>query len=528
MRNELKNHDILNLTVNGEGSSALLKPNSAQEQTRDQEEARQYILSALDALSAHVAILDDTGEIIGVNAAWREFAIENDFNLPDYGIGTNYLTVCENSAKLNSPDASLVADGIRAIMDGSMDEFQLEYPCHSPYEHRWFVLRISGFHWYEQRRLIVAHQNVSELKRAQLELAESKQKTEAILDNVNNAIISSDFHGIIETANRSASRIFGYELHELIGKPLEELIITEADFRNLNGDLRHELVGRRKDGTRFPIEFSLNELQLNDGIHYTCIIQNISLRKRMENEVRERERVQMALEKERDLRSFKNRFLSMMGHELNTPLASISLSYDMLKKYRHLSTEDENEQALDNIQQQVGHLTEIVKDVMTLSRAEAEGLSIEPKEIDLITYCRDVVEEFQFSYHKSHQLEFECESRDIRAQIDSRMMRRVFSNLLSNAIKYSPKGGKISFELRQEDKIAIIRVSDSGIGIPEKELKQLFEPFQRASNAAGFAGTGLGLAIVKQVVELHQGSVEVESKLGKGACFSIRIPLKQS
>jgi len=80
----------------------------------------------------------------------------------------------------------------------------------------------------------------------------------------------------------------------------------------------------------------------------------------------------------------------------------------------------------------------------------------------------------------------------------------------------------------EEDKTAIIRVSDSGIGIPDKELKQLFEPFQRASNAAGFAGTGLGLAIVKQVVELHQGSVEVESKLGKGACFSIRIPLKQS
>lgn len=505
----------------------MLLPGKSRDKTRDQDEASQFIQSALDALSAHVAILDDSGEIIGVNVAWRDFAEENHFTLPDYGIGTNYLTVCENAARLNSPDAPLVAQGIRAVMEGSLNEFQLEYPCHSPAEKRWFVVRISGFQWYEQRRLIVAHQNVSELKRVQIELRESKQAIEAVLDNVNNAIISSDFNGIIETANRAASRIFGYELDELIGRPLQDLILIDGDFRNLNGDLRHEMLGLRKDGTQFPLEFSLNELQLNDGIHYTCIIQNISLRKRMDAEIRERERIEMALEKERDLRAFKNRFLSMMGHELNTPLASISLSYDMLKKYRHLSTEEENEQALDNIQQQVGHLTEIVKDVMTLSRSEAEGLTIEPAEIDLITYCRDVVEEFQFAYHKSHQVEFECEARDIRAQIDRRLMRRVFSNLLSNAIKYSPEGGTVSFGLEQKDGHVIVRVSDSGIGIPAKELAQLFEPFQRASNAIGIAGTGLGLAIVKQVVELHQGSVEVESKLGKGSSFRVRIPLKQ-
>ena len=126
----------------------MLLPGNSRDKTRNHDEASQFIQSALDALSAHVAILDDSGEIIGVNVAWREFAEQNNFSLPDYGIGTIYLTVCENAARLNSPDAPLVADGIRAVINGSLDEFQLEYPCHSPAEKSWFVVRISGFQWY--------------------------------------------------------------------------------------------------------------------------------------------------------------------------------------------------------------------------------------------------------------------------------------------------------------------------------------------------------------------------------------------
>jgi PAS domain S-box-containing protein len=509
----------------------VLLPNKSQDTSRNVEESNQFIQSALDALSAHIAILDESGEIIGVNTAWRLFAEKNSLRNSNYGIGTNYLSVCDASALLNSPDAGEVAGGIRDVINGILPEFQLEYPCHSPTERRWFVVRISRFDWYGQQRLIVAHQNVSELKRVQIELEESKQGIEAILNAVNNGIISTDSQGIIETANRAAERIFGYQISELIGLHLEEIIFPEADFRQLNGDMRYELIGIRKDGSNFPVEFSLNELKSNDGTLYTCIIQDISLRKRVQAEVQERERMQMALEKERDLRSFKNRFLSMIGHELNTPLASISLSYDMLKKYRHMSTDEENEQAIDNIQQQVEHLSEMVKDVMSLSRAESEGLNIEPRNIDLITYCQDVVEEFQFTHQKSHDIEFECAADTIRAQIDRRLLRRVFSNLLSNAIKYSPQGGKVSFWLgldEADSEFAMVRVSDSGIGIPEKDLALLFEPFHRASNASSLPGTGLGLAIVKQIIELHQGSVDVQSTLDKGTCFTIRLPLRQA
>lgn len=493
-------------------------------------ESEEFLQSALDALSAHVAILDNDGNIIGVNAAWKHFADSNHYQDTTYGIGTNYLAVCDASAKLKSKDAIIVADGIRNIMNGKIADFQLEYPCHSPAQKRWFVLRVSRFDWFNNIRVIVAHQNVTELKHVQIELSESKKRIEAIIDNVNNGIVTINSKGHIETANRASARIFGYQLDELVGLHLEDIMterFTDEDsFHRLNGQHGHELIGIRKDGASFPMYFSLNRLQLDDSTIYTCIIQDITYRKRMEAEIIERERMQVALDKERELRSLKNRFLSMMGHELNTPLASISLSYDMLKKYSHVSTPEENEQALDNIQQQVGHLRDMVKDVMTISRAETEGINIDVERVNIVLYCQDIVDEFDFIHSQTHSIEFECDVKRIMTRLDRRLMRRVVTNLLSNAIKYSPYGKKVILSLRLSDtQNIIIKVQDFGMGIPQEDQERLFEPFHRATNVDAVPGTGLGLAIAKQALELHGGTISFETEIGQGTTFIIKLPL---
>lgn len=482
--------------------------------------------SALDAVSAHIAILNAEGMIIGVNKAWRQFAQSNHHDDSNYGIGTNYLTVCDVSAKLNSKDAGLIASGIREVIAGNIDEYRLEYPCHSLTEKRWFVVRISRFVWEDKVRVIVAHQNVNDLKQIQTELRESNYRLESILDNIDNGIVTVNRIGIIETANQAAARIFDYPTDELMGRSIESLLDESFDGKMLNqyfsSEQGYELTGLRHDGSTFPMYFIMNELRLGVNSIYTCIVQDMTA-------IIDYEHVRLALEKERELRILKSRFLSMMGHELNTSLTSIGLSYDMLKKYQHLSTDEENEQALDNIQQQVGHLRDMVRGMMTLSRSEAESLEIDPEDVDLITYCRDVVEEFQFSYHQTHQVQFECKEIDIRAQIDRRSLRHAFTNLLSNAIKYSPEGGEILFYLSHNLEVdeAVIKVRDSGIGIPKEDIPQLFDAFHRATNTSNLPGTGLGLAIVKQIVELHQGSVTFESEIGKGTTFIIHLPLHQ-
>lgn len=508
----------------------LIPSDSPDNYRATQREAERLVQSALDALSAHIAILDKDGRIIGVNEAWRTFADDNGFSGPNYGIGTNYLAVCDAATNRKSSDAPLIATGIREIISGQLNEFEMEYPCHSPRQRRWFVVRVSRFDWYEEPRMIVAHQNVTELKKVQIELSESKRRIEAILGNVNNGIITIDPDGVIETANRAAARIFGDTIDNLVGSQLGDLITEpfegHSTFRRLNGEYGHEITGVRKDGSTFPMYFSLNELKLDDGSVYTCIIQDITYRKRMESEIIEREKIQVALEKERELRVLKDRFMSMMGHQLNTPLASISLSYDMLKKYSEVSTPEENEQALDNIQQQVEHLRDMVRDVLTLSRSESEGLEIESSDVDLITYCRDIVEEFQFAYHRTHEVNFECGETKLRGFIDRRMLRHALTNLIANAIKYSPAGGTVVFRLAYlpDDEQIEMRVQDSGIGIPEEDQPRLFEPFHRAGNVESLPGTGLGLSIAKQTVELHGGTIAFESAPGEGTEFIIRLP----
>lgn len=496
--------------------------------THTRTDAEQFVQSALDALSAHIAILNEDGAIIGVNHAWRRFAKDNGYGALHSGVGTNYLKVCDKASQQNSAEAPVVAMGIREIMAGQLDEFQMEYPCHSPVQRRWFVIRVSRFDWYGDVRLIVSHQNVTELKQVQIELSESQRRIQAILDHVNNGIMTIDPKGVIETANPAAARIFGYTIRELIGMHMSQLITEpfngKVTFKRLNGEYGHEITGRRRDGEEFPMYFSLNEMKLDDGSLYTCIIQDITFRKRMEAEIIEKERMAVALEKERELRALKNRFLSMMSHELKTPLSSISLSYDMLKKYGEVSTEEEKTQALDNIRVQVDVLSEMVTDVITLSRADADTMTIALEDADLITYCRDIVEEFQFVHQKTHAIEFDCPDSVIRAPIDRKLLRRALSNLLTNAVKYSPHGSQIDFHLHREGSQAVIRVSDRGIGIPPEDQERLFEPFHRAGNVENVPGTGLGLAITKQSIELHGGSIEFYSSPGDGTTFVLRLP----
>src|SRR5690606_36453236 len=146
---------------------------------------------------------------------WRQFADDNNYKDETYGVGLNYLEMCDRAASLKAKEAAVVAKGIRHIMKNPANEFHLEYPCHGNNVKRWFVMHVTHFDWEGQPRYIVAHQNVTELKLVQLALAESKKKTQAILDNVVNGIITLNQFGKIEFANPAALSIFDYKMAEI-------------------------------------------------------------------------------------------------------------------------------------------------------------------------------------------------------------------------------------------------------------------------------------------------------------------------
>ena len=224
----------------------------------------------------------------------------------------------------------------------------------------------------------------------------------------------------------------------------------------------------------------------------------------------------------------KDRCLSMMSHELRTPLASIQLSHDMLTHYGERTSANERRQYLDNIQLQVKQLNEIVSDVLSLSRSNRSELEFNPSTYDLITFCRDIVEAFQFNRDHAHRLSFHCDDLKLKAEFDPRLLRRALTNLMSNATKYSPDGGEISMRLWQDGDAASISVTDEGIGIPEEDADFLFQAFHRASNVGSLPGTGLGLTIAKQALDFHHGEITFTTELGVGTTFRVVLPLRLS
>ncbi len=371
------------------------------------------------------------------------------------------------------------------------------------------------------------------MKNPQKELETSKRLLQAILDNLVDGILTFNEKGEIQSVNRAGAYIFGYAPDEMIGQNIRTLIpslVAQSENENfkvllqqLNG-LGDELEGKRKDGSMFPIYFSTNEVNLDHHKLYTAIIQDFTERKFMETQIWDKERLNIELEKERELRDVKNRFISMMSHDLKTPLAAIRLANSMLRNYGDRSSPEEKQETYDTIDQQVEHLREMIDDVMTISRQDFTGAELDRQIIDLETYCRDIIEELQLAYRMKRSLNFSGIDRRIEALIDTKVMRRALMNLLTNAIKYSPEGKPVNMELAYADCLAIIKVSDQGIGIPKEDLPRLFEPFNRASNVGSIQGTGLGLAIAKQAVELHGGTISVESEVGKGTTFTITLP----
>jgi PAS domain S-box-containing protein len=359
------------------------------------------------------------------------------------------------------------------------------------------------------------------------ELRRTKDQVEAILNHSSDAIVVMLPDGTIQQANPAFRQMFGYGDDEVFGRPLPHLIAPEhldsfkEALRTLveeNRPLRIEVVARRQDGTVFDADMALSLIPADHRRGVVCSLRDITQRKRMKEELRK------ALLRERELGELKSRFVSMVSHEFRTPLAIIQSSSDLLKRYSDRMTDEQKIERLDQIQAQVRSLTNLLEDILTISRAETVGLEFKPEPLNLELLCRDVVDEVRVTARKTHQVVFSCSGNCDGVILDKKLLRQAIVNLLSNAVKYSPNGGTVRFDVECEDGQVILRVTDEGIGIPEDDQQHLFETFHRAKNVGTIPGTGLGLAIVKEAVKLHRGTISFESQLNAGTTFTIRLP----
>ena len=238
------------------------------------------------------------------------------------------------------------------------------------------------------------------------------------------------------------------------------------------------------------------------------------------------------LEKQKELSQLKSSFISMASHEFRTPLAVISSSAELLQHYGEKLNSEKKLKHFERIQSSIKHMTSLLEDVLMINKVEAHKIEFHPVKTDIVEFCQDLVEQLQQS-KAEYQILFNTQSLDnsvqqfssLFAQVDPKLLQQILNNLLTNAIKYSPVGSKVYFNLSHQNNCVCFQVRDEGIGIPPEDLKNLFTPFHRAGNVGNISGTGLGLSIVQKCVEVHQGTIEVESELEVGTTFRVTIPL---
>lgn len=359
-----------------------------------------------------------------------------------------------------------------------------------------------------------------------------------VLENANALIFSVDSREYITDWNKECTRITHFEKNEILAqrvakladeKNRESMAILMAKVLSGMPVNNYELVISDKDHEQLTLLVNVTPKfnDKNDVVGALFVGQDITelstYRFSLEQQVLDRtEKLKEALEKERELVALKDRFVSMASHELRTPLSSIEHSVRHIRSTCSLPHDEFG--ALDKIEFQVGLMRNLLEDILTLEKGNVQKLKASYQSFDLIHFLDELAEEVLISRQHSHRIEKRLSHPSIGMVCDNKLLRNIFINLLNNAMKFSPDSDKVLlFITRNDDETVDVVVQDDGIGIPEADLKRIFDPFTRGSNAGSITGTGLGLSIVKRAVETLQGKLLFESAVGKGTKVTVQL-----
>ncbi len=310
--------------------------------------------------------------------------------------------------------------------------------------------------------------------------------------------------------------------------PIE--IVHQIELHLKLSRLQHQLVEQNEKlqqavNDRIAVQAELQALTRD--LEAKVQARTTELNERNEELLRLQAQLENALLQNQRLNNLKSELISTISHEFRTPLSVITLSAKLLKHSG--SRQEGGDRYFQNISDSVHRMQQMLDNAITLSQAKADTIPFEPRPLLLTEFCQMVVSSWKLPAESSHQLMFQVQgTAPAQVSVDSALLQQILTQLISNAIRYSPKGGIVLVELVYASGIAILRVHDQGIGIPLADQGRVFDHFYRASNAStipGTPGAGLGLAVVKWAVDLHRGSIAIESEEGKGTTVSVSLPI---
>lgn len=360
---------------------------------------------------------------------------------------------------------------------------------------------------------------------------QSEEIYKVVVDNARDVIYTVSPEGIITSVNDFMKNVTGFAAEEVIGRQYLEFIhpdeieygmkIHEAIMRGEKPPI-FEMRFLKKSGDYLQAEFSTTPLFYNGRFLGTLGIgRDISEKKKNE------ENLKNALLKEKQINELKQHFISMVSHEFKTPLFLISGTAELLEKQCGNPADDRARKGFKTIKENIMRISNILSDITLLCDEKKDNI-FNPKPLSVIDLCAEIIKDVTLEFSSGNIINFShCDeiSSQSKYLLDAEIMRHILTNLLNNAVKYSAEARE-PVELRVEsvEKGINFIIKDHGIGIPEKDLKKLFQNFMRASNVGKIPGTGIGLAIVKKFVDIHGGEIFIESVLNKGTKISVLIP----
>lgn len=371
-------------------------------------------------------------------------------------------------------------------------------------------------------------QDITDRKIAELELLKSQERYQVIFSQSKDAIYISNGKNLIDF-NDATVKLFGYSEEELKTIAVEKLYKDITDKERFNSmmdnfsfvkDFEVDLI--RKDGTIKTCLLTSNAIRTDDFNGYHGIIRDITARKQTEDLRKAKELAERSAE-------MKEKFLANVSHEMRTPMnAILGLTNILLKT----GLDDEQENYLSSIRESSQHLLGIINDILEISSLKEGKINLEENEINLYNLINNMVNIIDYKVkEKDLTLNVNIEPNVDKHIIgDGLRLQQILTNLAGNAVKFT-ESGFINIDVRKtketDEKVFLeFSVTDSGIGIPSDKIEVIFETFTRVFDpkVKTFGGTGLGLAITKQLIQLHGGSIRVESELNKGSSFICEIP----
>ncbi len=385
------------------------------------------------------------------------------------------------------------------------------------------------------------------------ELREAHKRISAVLESAVDAIITIDQRGNIESANEATERLFGYPMDEIIGQNVRMLMpepykgqhdgylrrYLETGEKHIIGKGR-EVVGRRKDGSVFPMHLAVSEVQLGDHRLFTGIVRDITAQKAAQQQLanqaadlEQKNRELFSLKEEAEQANVaKSQFLANMSHELRTPMNAIIGYSELLMEELEDVDQTEFLPDLGKIRTAGKHLLDLINDILDLSKIEAGKMEVFAEDFELTPFLNEVVSTAKpLAQKKGNTLVVEFCDQIGRVYTDQTKIRQILFNLLSNAAKFTEQG-QITVKTRRVESTDAesieLEVADTGIGMTEEQLNKVFDAFSQAdaSTTRRFGGTGLGLTITKSFCEMLGGELSVESEAGIGSRFIVRIPAR--